>query len=231
MQHKHISEISRKSHSADQIIKGSSLKTPFFDFVCENHPQFTPDSYISFEELNNLRHQYLEKILLDERSELTKLEQQVIETIQDNTILSDKLVLDNNEQTTFGQRIADKIALFGGSWTFILSFFAILMAWITTNVILATKAFDPFPFILLNLVLSCLAAIQAPIIMMSQNRQEEKDRRRAENDFKVNLKAELELRLLHDKVDHLLVHQNQRLLEIQEIQVQYLQEIAARIKS
>ncbi|MCC7244642.1 MAG: DUF1003 domain-containing protein, partial [Saprospiraceae bacterium] len=99
------------------------------------------------------------------------------------------------------------------------------------NLIMASKAFDPYPFILLNLVLSCLAAIQAPIIMMSQNRQEEKDRLRAENDFKINLKAELELRLLHEKMDHLLVHQHQRLLEIQELQVEYLQEIARSIQS
>jgi uncharacterized membrane protein len=231
MQKQHIGKISPQTHAADHTLTGASLKSPFYDFVCEHHPHFTPDSLISFEELNRLRHQYLEKILLEERTELTKLEQQVLSTIQNNTILNDQLSLETAEKVTFGQNVADKIALFGGSWTFILSFFIILMAWITTNLVLSSKAFDPFPFILLNLVLSCLAAIQAPIIMMSQNRQEEKDRRRAENDFKVNLKAELELRLLHDKVDHLLVHQNQRLLEIQEIQVQYLQEIASRMKA
>jgi uncharacterized membrane protein len=96
--------------------------------------------------------------------------------------------------------------------------------------ILATKSFDPFPFILLNLILSCLAAIQAPIIMMSQNRKEEKDRKRGENDYKINLKAELEIKLLSEKIDHMIVHQNKKLLEIQEIQTDYLEDLMNKIK-
>ena len=108
---------------------------------------------------------------------------------------------------SIGQRAADRIAKFAGSWGFILSFIAVLAGWMTCNILMASKAFDPYPFILLNLVLSCVAAIQAPLIMMSQNRQEEKDRRRAENDYKVNLKTEIMIEDLHDKLNRVLARQ------------------------
>lgn len=111
------------------------------------------------------------------------------------------------EKYTAGQRAADKIAKFAGSWAFIFSFTAVLVLWMVVNVVLAKKAFDPYPFILLNLVLSCVAAIQAPLIMMSQNRQEDKDRRRAENDYKVNLKTEIMIEDLHDKMNRILAKQ------------------------
>src|SRR6202012_4383650 len=128
---------------------------------------------------------------------------------------------------TLGERVADTVADFGGSWTFIVIFFAVLVVWMTFNAWAASRSvFDPYPYILLNLVLSCLAAIQAPIIMMSQNRQEAKDRLRSENDFRVNLKAELEIRHLHDKVDHIITRQWERLAEIQQIQLEILQDMA-----
>lgn len=111
------------------------------------------------------------------------------------------------EKYTVGQRAADRIAKFAGSWAFIFSFTAVLILWMVGNVLLAKRAFDPYPFILLNLVLSCVAAIQAPLIMMSQNRQEEKDRRRAENDYKVNLKTEIMIEDLYDKVNAILDRQ------------------------
>ena len=133
---------------------------------------------------------------------------------------------DENNQLTFGQRIADKVALFGGSWTFIISFFLFITIWIVSNVIfLNQKTFDPYPFILLNLILSCIAAVQAPIIMMSQNRQEEKDRLRAKKDYQVNLKAELEIRKLHEKVDELMIQQHEKIMEIQEIQINLMKQI------
>ena len=111
------------------------------------------------------------------------------------------------EKYTVGQRAADRIARFAGSWAFIFSFTAVLILWMVGNVLLAKRAFDPYPFILLNLVLSCVAAIQAPLIMMSQNRQEEKDRRRAENDYKVNLKTEIMIEDLHDKMNKIIAKQ------------------------
>ena len=130
---------------------------------------------------------------------------------------------------TYGQRLADRIASFGGSWTFIIIFFAILFTWISLNLYFFTQPFDPFPFILLNLILSCLAALQAPVIMMSQNRQEEKDRERSKHDYQVNLKAELEIRMLHEKMDHLILIQQQKLFEMQKIQIEMLQEITNRL--
>jgi len=126
---------------------------------------------------------------------------------------------------TFGEHAADSFAKFVGSWIFICGFMVVLIIWITTNVILVSGAFDPFPFILLNLVLSCVAAIQAPLILMSQNRQEEKDRLRADHDYRVNLKAEFEIPSLHEKIDHMLVHQWQRLMEIQQVQTDLLSEL------
>lgn len=111
------------------------------------------------------------------------------------------------EKYTVGQRAADRIAKFAGSWAFIFSFTAVLILWMVSNILLAKRAFDPYPFILLNLVLSCVAAIQAPLIMMSQNRQEEKDRRRAENDYKVNLKTEIMIEDLHDKMNKIIAKQ------------------------
>ncbi len=133
---------------------------------------------------------------------------------------------ETDDNRTFGQRVADRVATFGGSWTFIISFMCFLFCWIGINVFfLYNKGFDPYPFILLNLILSCIAALQAPIIMMSQNRQEEKDRERAKKDFIVNLKAEKEIRLLQDKLDHILKHQHQELIEIQQTQIELLKEI------
>jgi uncharacterized membrane protein len=135
------------------------------------------------------------------------------------------------DNRTYGQIIADKVADFGGSWIFIISFFVFILIWIGFNVfILLNKGFDPYPFILLNLILSCLAALQAPIIMMSQNRQEDKDRARAKKDYMINLKSELEIRLIDDKLDHLIQHQQQELIEIQKVQIEMMNDILERIK-
>ncbi|MFN7777071.1 DUF1003 domain-containing protein [Flavobacterium sp.] len=138
---------------------------------------------------------------------------------------------ETDDQRTFGQRIADKVADFGGSWTFIISFFCFLLLWIAANVFwFHNQGFDPYPFILLNLILSCIAALQAPIIMMSQNRQEEKDRERAKKDFVINLKAEHEIRVLHQKMDHILKHQHEELMALQRQQIELLQQLSVRKK-
>ena len=155
----------------------------------------------------------------------------MLTAIKNNSILSENIQDDKESELTTGERIADKVASFGGSWTFIITFFSFILIWMLLNIwLLATKPFDPFPFILLNLILSCLAAIQAPIIMMSQNRQEQKDRQRGEHDYKINLKAELEIKLLSEKMDHLLVYQNKKLLEIQEVQIDYLEDLMKEAK-
>ncbi len=170
-------------------------------------------------------------LITQEKGELAVIDWDVMEAIKNNSILSENIQDEIEGQLTIGQKFADKIAEFGGSWTFILTFFSFILIWITVNIwFLASQPFDPFPFILLNLILSCLAAIQAPIIMMSQNRQEQKDRQRGEHDYKINLKAELEIQLLSEKIDHLLVHQNKKLLEIQEVQTDYLEDLMREIK-
>ena len=179
---------------------------------------------------SHLQHQYLEKILSTEDEHLRKLHQLVADAIEEQELIVQNLLHPAKETFSRGQRVADKVATFGGSWTFIISFGVILFCWITMNVILATKAFDPYPFILLNLVLSCIAALQAPVIMMSQNRKEEKDRKRAENDYLINLKAEIEVRNLHQKMNLLMEEQFNSLLEIQRYQTELLEDISGRKK-
>lgn len=174
------------------------------------------------------QHQYLAKILLTEDEHLHKLHQIVADSIKEEALITENLLHPPKETFSRGQLVADKVASFGGSWTFIISFGIILFSWITVNMLLAAKAFDPFPFILLNLVLSCIAAIQAPVIMMSQNRKEEKDRKRAENDYLVNLKAEIEVRNLHQKLNLLMEEQFKTLLELQQYQTELLEKLTER---
>jgi uncharacterized membrane protein len=178
------------------------------------------------QELANYRDKYVRSMLSDEKGELSFIDIEVVNSLKTDGVLSRNINEEIIEYLSFGQRIADKVAEFGGSWKFIIIFFSIILVWMLLNIIyLANRAFDPYPFILLNLVLSCIAAVQAPVIMMSQNRQETKDRLRALNDYQVNLKAELEIRQLHEKMDHLLIKQGQRMLEIQEIQLDLMEQI------
>lgn len=223
-------EISGAEMPVDKAYNAQFLRQQLFDLIQQEHPQVTRQSVLSPEVVNQYRQKYLEQLIEKESGEVTQLQNEVIYSIKNNSILSEHLESELIDQVTFGQRLSDKIAEFGGSWTFIIVFFAILFTWMGVNAfLLANKAFDPFPFILLNLVLSCLASIQAPIIMMSQNRKEDKDRRRAENDYKINLKAELEIKMLHEKLDHIIVHQHKRLLEIQELQRDYLSDILEKL--
>jgi uncharacterized membrane protein len=227
-----ISHISKKQLNASEAYKGDLIRGPLFDLIKHDYPDFERNSYLSLEELNFFRKLYLKNIIKQEVGDLDKLENQVLDAISNNKLLSENIEDDIEETFTFGQRVADKIAEFGGSWNFIIIFFTFILLWILINIwVLLKRPFDPYPFILLNLILSCLASIQAPIIMMSQNRQEQKDRQRSEHDYKVNLKAELEIKLLHEKVDHMISHQNKIMLEIQEIQSDYLSDILSEIKN
>ena len=224
--------ITKKEILPGEGYKGSQLREPLFTLIQKDFPDFSGQSYISAEKLSDYRKKYLAQLIREEKGELNRLEHEVVEAISQNKILSENIEEDIDEALTIGQKTADRIATFGGSWKFILIFFSFILIWMMINVwLLVSKPFDPYPFILLNLILSCLAAIQAPIIMMSQNRQEEKDRRRSEHDYKVNLKAELEIKLLHEKIDHLIIHQNTRLLEIQELQTDYLSDILKQVKA
>lgn len=160
------------------------------------------------------------------RAHLGKLEQEVVRSFCEHELLTENLSAQFDRESTLGEHIADHVAEFGGSWRFIILFGSVIFVWILVNsILLLNQPFDPYPFILLNLVLSCLAASQAPVIMMSQNRQESKDRLRAEHDYRVNLKAELEIRHLNSKIDLLLTHQWHRLMEVQQLQTDLIEEL------
>lgn len=226
-----ISAISKVEINRAEAIKGEDIRPGIFHLIKEKYTEFSKEDYISLEELNLFRRAYLAKLMHQERGELLALDKDVMNAVKNNAVLTENIQDEIDTQISLGDRLADKIASFGGSWAFIITFFSFIVMWMAVNIfLLSTKAFDPYPFILLNLILSCLAAIQAPIIMMSQNRQEQKDRIRGEHDYKVNLKAELEIKLLSEKMDHLIIHQNKKLLEIQEVQIDYLEDLMKKIK-
>jgi uncharacterized membrane protein len=224
------SAISNLSFPVNEKVSGKSIHNPILGLIVKDYPSFCDSDFISFEELNAYRQKYISSYLSAEIGALSNLEENVISSLkEDKSIVS--IVEDEEETRNFGQKIADKVADFGGSWTFIISFLLFIVIWIGANVyILANKGFDPYPFILLNLILSCIAALQAPVIMMSQNRQEEKDRTRAKKDYMINLKSELEIRMIHDKIDHLIMHQQQELIEIQKVQIEMMNDILNQIK-
>jgi len=190
--------------------------------------KWSDDGWICTDDLSKYRHQYIASLLEVERGELTALDREVPASVRRQELLARNPEAELQSTLTMGQRVADRVAGFGGSWTFVGVFALVLLLWIGVNsVLLIRRPFDPYPYILLNLVLSVLAAIQAPVIMMSQGRQEARDRLHAKHDYQLNLKAELEIRSLHQKVDHLLSHQFERLVEIQELQMELLTRSAA----
>jgi uncharacterized membrane protein len=205
------------------------LRPSLAERIRADHPELAEDALIDRREINRYRSLYVEQLLMDEHGEFSELDRQVAESIANQQTIAENIEDDFLEHRTLGQRLSDGLASFGGSWTFLMSFGLFLLVWMALNMAVGEpKSFDPYPFILLNLVLSCLAAIQAPIIMMSQKRQEAKDRLRSMNDYQVNLKAELEIRHLHEKLDHLVTKQWQRLAEIQQIQLEMMAETRRR---
>jgi uncharacterized membrane protein len=214
---------------APAAVQGAMVRPAIVALIQRDSPGWDQAALVCTDCLHRFRTEYIEDVLEEERGELTTIEREVVESFKEQELIAQDLNRQFASGQTLGQRVADRVAVFGGSWTFIGIFFSILLIWMAINsVALLSKPFDPFPFILLNLVLSCLAAIQAPIIMMSQNRQEAKDRLRGEHDYQVNLKAELEIRHLNEKMDHLLSQQWRRLLEIQRIQMDLLEELRGR---
>lgn len=227
-----ISKISNLPIGQGETIHGQDIRPRIFNLIQEMHPSFTKNDFMSLDELNEFRRMYLSKLMEEERGELAQIDKDVLLAIKSNKILSENVSEEHEKPLTLGEKMADRIAQFGGSWTFIIVFFSSILFWILLNVYwYNNQGFDPYPYILLNLVLSCLASIQAPIIMMSQNRQEQKDRIRSEHDYQINLKAELEIQILSEKLDHLLIHQNRKLLEIQEMQIDYLEDLIKKVKS
>ena len=159
-----------------------------------------------------------------------EFENLVLDKLKAREVISNKSLAQEVDNSTYGERLSDKIAVFGGSWTFIISFGSFLLLWILINVLMGSKGFDVYPFIFLNLILSTIAALQAPVIMMSQNRQDVKDRERAKTAFMVDLKCELEIRTLHEKIDHLMIYQQQEMFEMQKKQNDLLLEIMESVK-
>lgn len=227
MEKKGKCEITGNEYPLSRLVRVDSIRPNILELIKKAYPEWTDEKgMISVDILNNFREEYIKQILMEEDGELNRLDMAVMESIKNRELISSRFDTDVNEKLTVGERVADKVALFGGSWKFIIIFAFILIVWIFTNVfLLVKKPFDPYPFILLNLLLSCIAAIQAPVIMMSQNRQEAKDRQRAQNDYQINLKAEIEIRQLHEKVDHILINQSKRLFEIQQIQIEIMEQM------
>jgi len=209
-----------------ELLRAHLVRPEVISLIRKSHPDWSDDAFICVDDHNHFRREYVRSLLEDEKGEVSSLKDEVLESISNQEILSTHVDEAFETNLTVGQRVSDVIAKFGGSWAFLIIFAAILAVWIVLNSIaLLFKPFDPYPYILLNLILSCIAAIQAPIIMMSQNRQEAKDRLRASHDYQINLKAELEIRQIHQKLDHLLSHQLERMAKIQEMQVEMLSEM------
>ena len=224
------SDLSGKEFPENERVSAKNIRQSLLHFINKTHPNFSKSCFLSIEEMNDYREKYISEFLNKKLGNLTEVEKQVIQSVSKNTMISTE-VEEDEQEITFGQKLADKVAEFGGSWGFIIFFMSFLVVWILLNVFwLSHHGFDPYPFILLNLILSCIAAIQAPVIMMSQNRQEEKDRERAKKDYKINLKSELEIRELHEKIDHLIIHYQQDLLEIQKTQIDLLENILHNVK-
>src|SRR5438094_5732893 len=226
-----VCQICKKTKSPHSGMIAELIRPSLLEFIKKKVPDVDSKAFICFEDLGDFRKDYVKEVLEDEIGELSVLDNEVIESLHQHEILASNIEEQFERKLTFGERLSDQIASFGGSWRFIILFGAVLFGWIILNgIFLLNRAFDPYPFILLNLILSTLAAIQAPIIMMSQNRAELRDRLRSENDYKINLKAELEIRHLHEKIDHLLRKQYNRLFEIQQIQIELLEEISQKRK-
>lgn len=218
-----------KSFPSSNVVSGEIIRKEIAAEILKTYPEWSSEKFICGSDLTKLRGQYVHSLLESEKGELSSLENDVVRSLREHELLSANIDAELEQKWSFGERLADKIATFGGSWTFLIYFGILLFIWIGMNSLaLLWRPPDPYPFIFLNLILSCLAAIQAPIIMMSQNRQEAKDRIRSQHDYQVNLKAELEIRHLHEKVDHLLSHQWERLVKIQELQLELLSELNAK---
>ena len=214
-----------------ELIGGHGIRHEIENLILKEHPDWDDFKHICRGDFDVYRKRYISSIIEEESGSIRELEKAVIKSIGENEIIVENINRAHEEIMTAGDAVSDAVAKFGGSWKFIIFFFIVLFGWIAVNSsALLIRPFDPFPFILMNLILSCIAAIQAPIIMMSQNRQETKDRIRSENDYKINLKSEIEIRTLHEKVDHLLLDQWAKMMRIQEIQIEILEEIRERTK-
>jgi uncharacterized membrane protein len=226
------SAISGRKFRKRDLVRIDTLRPSLADRIRADHPDLPKGARVSREELGRYRMRYMEELLQQEHGEFSELDRQVVESIARQDTISENSEEEFEEHRTFPDRVSDNMAAFGGSWWFLISFATVLLVWIGINLFEGlNSAFDPYPFILLNLLLSCIAAIQAPVIMMSQKRQEVKDRLRSFNEYRVNLKAELEVRHLHEKLDYLISRQWTRLAEMQQMQLDAMNELAGAKKA
>ncbi|SBO17835.1 conserved hypothetical protein [Carnobacterium divergens] len=222
--------VCQKKYASNEGTQIRNIEEKLRQFILKEHPTLKEKDFICYHDLVEYRLSSIEKMIQNDSKEMDLLNAKVVKSIKEGQTVSENINQQLSSKLTLGQKVADSIARFGGSWIFIFSFIGVLVIWIIVNSIALFKpTFDPYPFILLNLVLSCLAAIQAPVIMMSQNRQESRDRAQSNSDYQVNLKSEIEIRLLHEKMDYMLNEQWQHLLEIQTVQVDLLNELHDRI--
>lgn len=220
-----VCQVCKKQKRLSEVMPAEMVRESVAKTIKKHHPDWSPGGFICVKDLNHFRTEYVREALEEEKGELGAIEKEVVKSLEEQEVLSRDINSEFDRRLTPGERLADRVADFGGSWRFVIIFGAVLLVWVAINsAVLLWRPFDPYPFILLNLILSCLAAVQAPVIMMSQNRQESKDRMRGEQDYRVNLRAELEIRHLHAKMDELMSHQWQRLMEIQEIQMEFMQQ-------
>ena len=218
--------VCKKKFAAADLVPFSAVRNMISEMIKRDFSEWSDGCYICKSDVTAYRAKEVQILIEEEVGELSDLEKEVLESLRRHELLSSNTEEEFEQDRTFGEKLSDKLAALGGSWKFLIMFSVFLLCWITMNsLVMFWRPADPYPFILLNLVLSCIAAVQAPIIMMSQNRQEQKDRLRSQNDYQVNLKAELEIRLIHEKLDHLLLRQWQRMMEIQATQIEEIADI------
>lgn len=221
-----VCQICGQEKDLSEVWPGELVREGLQQTIRKKYPPWSPGGYICLADLNRLRAAYVEDLLQEDVGQISSLQQQVVSSLKEHELLSRNLNIEFEEELTFWERLSDKVAALGGSWGFITGFLVVIIIWVVINSwAWLTHPFDPYPYIFLNLILSGLAGFQAPIILMSQNRQDAKDRLRSEYDYRINLKAELEIRHVQEKLDMLLTQQWRRLLEIQRVQLQVMEEL------
>lgn len=218
-------QVCGQAKDLSELWPGDLVRGGIQETIKKQLPEWDSRGYICLADLNRFRARYVEDVLEEETGKISSLQEQVLKSWREHEFLSENINLQFEQQLTFWERLSDRVAAFGGSWGFIIGFGLVIALWIVMNsMVLLVRPFDPYPYIFLNLILSGLAGFQAPIILMSQSRQDAKDRLRSEHDYRLNLKAEMEIRHLNEKMDLLLTSQWRRLLEIQRIQMEVMEE-------
>lgn len=226
-QEKVLCQVCKEQKEMSEVMSAEMVRGPIVDNIIKTHPDWSSDGFICLADLNHYRAEHVKDVIKEDKGELSLLEEKVVKSLKEQKCLPRNINWEYDRKRRFGEKMSDKLTDLVGRWLFLGIFCGLLLLWIVINsVAMFVSPFDPYPYIFLNLVLSCLAALQAPIILMSQNRQEARDRMRDEHDYCINLKAELEIRHLHEKIDHLLMNQWRRLMEIQQIQMDLMEEFA-----